>query len=54
MKKSRADAVTNLAAAALLIDRARRIESEVIEIRLSFLIDKMQRHGAVRSPECLL
>src|ERR1700719_2260490 len=54
IEQARDYAVPNLAAAALLITRARRIESEVIEIRLSFLIDQAQRHRAVRSPECLL
>jgi hypothetical protein len=49
-----ANTVTNLAAAALLIERARRIESEVIEIDLAVFIDKRQWNRTIGSPKRLL
>jgi DNA helicase HerA-like ATPase len=43
IEQPRSDTVSNLAAAALLIERARRIESEVINVGLPLLIDEAQR-----------
>src|SRR5579862_7560416 len=54
IKQSRADTVSNLAAAALLINRAGRIDSQVIQIRLTAPVEKTQRHRSVRSPKRLL
>lgn len=46
--------MAKLAATALLIHCAGRINPEVVDIGLSVLIDQPQRHCAVRSPERLL
>src|SRR5579863_4905894 len=54
IEQPRADTVTDLAPTTLLIGRARVINTQVIEIGLSALIDKRQRNRAVCSPERLL
>ena len=54
IEQARADAVTDLAPTALLIDSARRVEAQLVDVGLPAAINQMERHRSVGSPKRLL